>query len=122
MNPNESMYELGPQLVREMRGNFDAGDLDDDSATDRLRWGGDEFGDEELWQALLGALDEASTDDEHWILGDGFIPESIRPRPGLDGRLELLEQTDERMKRIILLVERDSYGDEGPWRLPNSKP
>jgi hypothetical protein len=27
------MYELGRQLVREMRGNFEAGDLDDDSAT-----------------------------------------------------------------------------------------
>ena len=89
---------------------------DDDCAVGQLRWGGDGIDDEDLWQALLGALDEASNDDELWFLGDGFIPESICPREALDRRLEKLEQTDERMQRVIHLVETQSYGDPGPWR------
>lgn len=116
MDEGQSSYELGRRLVREMPMPNDDVWANADCAIGQLRWGGEDFDNEELWQALLGALDEASNDDELWSLGDGFIPESICVRGALDRRLEKLEQSDERMKRVIHLVETQSYGDLGPWR------
>ena len=101
----------------EMRMDLDAAWDQDDCATYRLRWGGDEFTNEALWQALLAALDEASCDDEFWRLGDGFISESIRIRPELDNRLKEIESTDSLMQRIIPLVETRSYGPTMAWRI-----
>ena len=103
-------------MVREMRAPLNGASVGDDWVTGELRWGGDDFDDDELWEALLGALDEASNDTEFWYLGDGFIPESICVREALDRRLEKLELSDERMKRVIYLVETRSFGVTGPWR------
>lgn len=55
-------------------------------ASDVLRWGADEPDDEQVWSALLAALDEASEDGEYWALGDGFIAESVRTPPALEAR------------------------------------
>ena len=57
-----------------------------DTASDLLRWGANGLDDEQVWSALLAALDEASEDREFWALGDGFVTESVRVRPALAAR------------------------------------
>ena len=57
-----------------------------DTASYLLRWGANGLDDEQVWSALLAALDEASEDREFWALGDGFVTESVRVRPALAAR------------------------------------
>lgn len=80
----ETPEELGRRLVREMRD--DGARESDDAAFLVLRFGADDLSDEELWEAAMAALDEASSDGEYWQLGDGVFDESIRTRPALVAR------------------------------------
>jgi len=112
-----SPRSLGRRLVREMRPGTDEG-AGDHIAADMLRWGGGGLDDEDLWEALLGALDEAETDTDLWFLGDGFIPESIATRDDLAHRLEALEADDARMRRVVELDPR-SFRDADQRRGPD---
>ena len=116
MEDGESAYDMGRRVVRE--GRLPARHPSSRSAYVTLMQSAT---DDEMWQALLGALDEAATDDELWRLGDSFIPECIGSNPVLDRQLEELERTDERMQRVVHLTESWSY-TQLPWRTGSPDP
>ena len=94
---------LGRRLVHEMRLPLQS--LDIETASDVLRWGADELDDEQVWSALLAALDEASDDGEYWALGDGFVAESVCTRPALEARWRHAEVSNAKaaqVRRVML--------------------
>lgn len=111
MKADESPYELGRQLVREMRleGRVEGAA----SATHRLRWGNADLDDDGIMAAVLGALDEASSDDELWLLGDGFLSE-IDYSSELERRLNELTRSDSRLRTVNRLVEERSLFWQDP--------
>jgi hypothetical protein len=110
----ETSAELGRRLVREMRD--DQARDSDDAALHVLRWGADELSDEQVWEAAMAALDEATTDSELWLLGDGFLSESLRTRPALDARWRDLRGVDPKVTDVYRVMEDPTMNFEvGPW-------
>jgi len=94
---------LGRRLVHEMRHSLPSVDVE--TASDVLRWGADGLDDEQVWSALLAALDEASEDGEYWALGDGFVSESVCTRPVLGARWRDAEMSNPKaveVSRVML--------------------
>jgi hypothetical protein len=89
---------LGRRLIHEMRRPLPS--LDVETASDVLRWGADDLDDEQVWSALLAALDESSEDGEYWELGDGFVSEFVCTRPALDARWQDAEATNAKAAEV----------------------
>jgi hypothetical protein len=106
----EDVENLGRRLVRGMR----VADAADDEAMEALRWGGDTLDDEELWRAVLAALDEAQDDGEFWALGDGLIDESVRTRPVLERRWREERLSNPKIAEVYRVMQDPTWNWTNP--------
>jgi hypothetical protein len=110
----ETPAELGRRMVCEMR--EPSSEARDDAAFLVLRFGADDFSDDDVWDAAMAALDEASTDSELWRLGDGFIDESVRFRPALNARWRALRGRNTKVDEVYRVMNDPTMNmHEGPW-------
>lgn len=93
-----------------------------DSATEQLRWSGDELDAEFLWTAVLTAVHMAETEKERWLLADGVIDEQIGTRPELAERWRGAYHSDEAVRAVFATMWADldamPYG-RGWWDIAN---
>lgn len=117
MEDDESPYDMGRRLVREGRLP------PEDWPADECAWWlllPPRIDDEVIWQALLGALDEASTFEDYFRLGDSQIGELVGGRPALQQRLDDLEKSDERLQRVTQVYEDYNYAASRTPRRPST--
>jgi hypothetical protein len=107
----ESPEQPGRRLVQEMRTELPPGDVE--AASDLLRWGADDLDDDEVWAALLAALEEVQEDGEYWSRGDGLVDESVRTRPALDARCREARSTNAKAAEVYRVMQ------DPPWNWTN---
>lgn len=78
-------------------------------ASDVLRWGAGDLGDEDLWTAVTAALAEARDDGEYWRIGDGVVDESVRTRPALSERLWSRRESDSDVAELFRVMQDSSW-------------
>jgi hypothetical protein len=113
--PMERFESLGRRLIQEMRLPLPTDEVE--TASDVLRWDGDQLDAEEVWAAALAALEECSDEGEYWALGDGFVAEQVHMRPVLAARWLALESSNAKAAEIRRVMEDPTWN----WGLNEDK-